>query len=131
MIDCKKYTLTPVVLMIVILGLGMARRCPNLLVPFATTFSLCLELNIVLLNSCSEIDVRITCVMFWRRKLTLEPVEQSYGVLSNRDMTMTHDILQRVWFLATLFSSTYTVRTNVAFEDRLEKVFSFPLWCSW
>jgi hypothetical protein len=40
--------------------------------------------------------------MLWRRKLTLEPVEQSYGVLSNRVMTMTYDILQRLWLLVLL-----------------------------
>jgi hypothetical protein len=40
--------------------------------------------------------------MLWRRKLTLEPVEQSYGVLSNRDMTMTYDILQWVLLLVLL-----------------------------
>jgi hypothetical protein len=53
---------------------------------FATTFSLCLELpvHIVLLNSCSEINVRVIVVMLWRRKLTLERVEQSYGVERER-----------------------------------------------
>jgi hypothetical protein len=29
-------------------------------------------------------------------------VEQRYGVLTNRDMTMTYDILQRLWLLVLL-----------------------------
>jgi hypothetical protein len=43
----------------------------------------------VLLNNCSDINVRDIYVLLWRRKETLEPVEQSNGELSNRDMTMT------------------------------------------
>jgi hypothetical protein len=69
-IDWEKYS--TVVLIVDILGLGMVRMpavpdC-NLLVPFATILSPCLQLNIVLLKSYSEINVRVICVMLWRRK---------------------------------------------------------------
>jgi hypothetical protein len=62
-----------VVLIVDILGLGMVRivldsAACNLFVPFATTLSPCLQQNIVLLNYCSEINVRVIGVILWRRK---------------------------------------------------------------